>query len=124
MIDILLKSDGDLYISPNGNIQLGESVSQKIKIKLKWFEGEWRWDTDEGLPYLSDLLIKNPDTDYFESVIREKIFEVVEVTDVRDVSVTFNTESRAAVIRFVACTEQETIKEEVKLQWQQWQITE
>lgn len=118
MKDILLKADGDLYISPNGDIKLGESVSQKIKIKLKWFEGEWRWDTDEGLPYLDGLMIKNPDTDYFESLIREKIFKVDEITDVKDVAITFDKKSRAALIKFTASTDYETIKEEVNLQWQ------
>ena len=43
MIDILLKSDGDLLVTEQGDIAIGDSVSQKIKIRLKWFEGEWRW---------------------------------------------------------------------------------
>ena len=47
-MDILLNSSGDLYISETGDIALGNSVSQKIRIRLLWFEGEWRWDTGEG----------------------------------------------------------------------------
>ena len=46
-MDILLKSNGDLYVSPEGDIALENSVAQKIKIKLKWFEGEWKWDQEE-----------------------------------------------------------------------------
>ncbi len=41
-MDMLLGSNGDLLISPQGDIVLGESVAQKINIRLKWFEGEWR----------------------------------------------------------------------------------
>lgn len=114
-MDILLDSNGDLYVSPQGDIALGNSVAQKIRIRLLWFEGEWRWDVDEGLPYMSDLLIKNPDIDTFESMVRSKIFEVEEVTDVREVLIAYDRQTRIATIRYTALTDYETIKEEVKL---------
>lgn len=117
-MDILLDSTGDMYVSTSGDIALGDSVAQKIRIKLLWFAGEWRWDVDEGMPYIDSLLIKNPDTDYFESVVREKIFEVKEVTDVREVAVTFDKQTRNASIRYIAITDYETIKEEVKIECQ------
>lgn len=114
-MDILLDVSGDLFTGKNGDISIGESVAQKIKIRLKWFEGEWRWNREEGLPYMESLLVKNPDTDFFEGVIREKIFEVDEVMDVEEVSVTFDTATRQAKIRFVANTDYETIREEVDI---------
>ena len=114
-MDILLTPEGDMYISSEGDIKLEDSVAQKIMIKLKWFESEWRWDKDEGMPYFDSLFIKNPDTDYFESKVREKIFEVDEVTEVRNVSVDFDRETRSAVIDFTALTDTETIKEEVRI---------
>ena len=117
-MDILLNADGDLYLSPKGDIALGNSVSQKIRIRLLWFEGEWRWNTDEGIPYLTELLIKNPDTDYFESRIREKIFEVEEVTEVKDVTVVYDREKRTAAIRYTAVTDYEIIRDEVKIKCQ------
>lgn len=115
-MDILLDRDGDLRISPDGDILLRNSVSQKIKIRLKWLEGEWRWDKAEGLPYMERLLIKNPDISQFEAAVREKIFEVDEVTEVREVSVVFDRRTRQALIRFTAATDLETIKEEVGIQ--------
>lgn len=114
-MDILLDADGDLYVSPNGDISLGDSVAQKIRIKLLWFEGEWRWDESEGLPYKDGLLVKNPDTDSFESLVRAKIFEVDEVTEVKEVSISFDAKQRMATIRYTALTDTETIKEEVRL---------
>ena len=51
-MDILLDPSGDLFVGKNGDIALGESVAQKIKIRLKWFAAEWRWNRDEGLPYV------------------------------------------------------------------------
>ena len=62
--------------------------------------------------------MKNPDTDYFESIVRQKIFEIEEVTSVKEVKVTFDRSKRSAVIYFVALTDYETIKEEVKIKCQ------
>lgn len=117
-MDIMLDATGDLFISQNGDILLKNSVAQKIRIKLLWFEGEWRWNTSEGMPYFAHLLVKNPDVDYFESVVREKIFEVDEVVDVKDVQITYDSKTRGAVIWYIALTDEETIKEEVKIKCQ------
>ena len=117
-MDILLNSTGDLFVSPTGDIALENSVSQKIRIKLLWFEGEWKWNTEKGMPYRESLLIKNPDTDYFESLVREKIFEVEEVTEVKEVAITYDTHTRGAVIKYIALTDYETIAEEVNITWQ------
>ena len=117
-MDILLDKSGDLYVSPQGDIALTESVVQKIRIRLRWFAGEWRWNREEGLPYFEHLFRKNPDTNSMEAAVRARIFEVPEVTSVRDVSVTFDSRTRAGKIRFTALTDQETIREEVKLSWQ------
>lgn len=114
-MDIMLDSRGDLLVTIAGDIVLENSVAQKIRIRLLWFEGEWRWNTDEGLPYLESLLVKNPDTDYFESVVREKIFEIDEVVDVKDVAIIYDSKTRDAVIRYVALTDYETIKKEVRI---------
>lgn len=117
-MDILLDSNGDLFITKTGDILLENSVAQKIQIRLLWFEGEWRWNVEEGIPYMANLFIKNPDIDYFESVVREKIFEVDEVVDVKDVRIIYDTKTREAIIYYVALTDYETIKEEVRIQCQ------
>ena len=114
MTDILLNPDGDLLFS-NGDMVVGDSVSQKIYLRLKWFEGEWRWNREEGLPYFERLFRKNPDTDLMEALVRAKIFEVTEVTAVREVKIDVDRKTRNAVIRFVALTDMETVRGEVKL---------
>ena len=117
-MDILLTADNDLYINPKGDITLKNSVAQKIRIKLLWFEGEWRWDEEKGLPYFSELLIKNPDIDGFAELIREEIFAVDEVVEVRDVTIEYDKTTRKAKIKYIALTDLETIKEEVDIKCQ------
>ena len=112
ILDILLDNDGDLYINKQGDIEIQDSVRQKIRTRLLWIENEWRWNPEEGLPYFS-LLDKNPDIDEFESLIREKIFEVDEVTEVGEVTINYDTKERIAFISYLAMTDFETIREEV-----------
>ena len=114
-MDILLDNSGDLVVNSSGDIELANSVAQKIRIRLLWFEGEWRWSPEEGLPYMGNLLVKSPDTDLFESMIREKIFEVDEVSEVKNVDIDIDPKTRKATITFTALTDQETINEEVIL---------
>lgn len=56
MKDLLLDKDGDLYLTPNGDVSLTDSVRQAILIRLRWFLGEWKFNTSFGLPYFSQIL--------------------------------------------------------------------
>lgn len=114
-MDILLDHTGDLFLDENGDISLENSVAQKIRIRLLWFAGEWRWDEELGLPYFGELLVKNPDTEYFEGLLREEIFNVDEVVEVREAAVLYDSRTREASIRYTALTDLETIREEVRI---------
>ena len=37
MKDLLLDKDGDLYLTPNGDVSLTDRVRQAILIRLRWF---------------------------------------------------------------------------------------
>lgn len=118
VVDILLDKDGDLYFDENYDIVLNNSVSQKIRIRLLWFLGEWRWDDEMGLPYFEELFIKEPDLQYFEELITEEIFNVDEVTEVENVEILVDDKTRTASIFFVAITDLEAIKEEVEVKFE------
>lgn len=117
-MDILLNRNGDLHLTETGDIAIENSVAQAIRIRLKWFEGEWRWNPDEGLPYLSELLIKNPNIIHFQLLLRSKIFEVDDVTEVKDVDIDVDNKTRTGSIIYTALTDMSKIREEVKLDCQ------
>lgn len=111
-MDIKLTADGDIDLSKY-DFQMTDSVRQKIMIRLRWILNEWRWNPDEGLPYFDEILKKDPDVDTIEAEIRSKIWEVTEVTEVKDVSVDIDPATRVGTISFTAVTDYETIREEV-----------
>lgn len=110
-MDILLGENGDLYFK-NADIVLANSVRQKIKIRLKWFFQEWRWDDEAGIEYFEYLFVKNPDLEQVQEMIEDAIFDVDEVTDVNYVNIAVDASTRKAVITYEAVTDEETIKEE------------
>lgn len=117
-MDIMLDKDGDLYITEKGDILLENSVAQQIRIKVLWFANEWRWMPEEGLPYLENVFIKKPNLAAFENELRRAIFDVPEVVSVKDIDISYDKETRLAIISYVAKTDLETIREEVEIKWQ------
>lgn len=111
-MDILLDEKGDLFLN-GADIVLANSVRQKIKIRLKWFFQEWRWDDEAGMEYFEYLFVKNPDLDQCKELIEEQIFNVDEVTEVNNLSIEVDSLSRKAVIRYEAVTDEETYRDEV-----------
>ena len=102
VLDILLDTGGDYKISDTGDIILTQSVRQAIKIRLKWFLGEWR-------------LVKNPNLVKVRQAIRDEILSVEEVTGVNRVDLKADAAKRQLIVSYEAVTSEETFREEVKI---------
>lgn len=113
MLDILLTGSGDLKISDSGDIELTNSVRQAILIRLRWFLGEWRFGPEAGLPYLEEILIKNPNIVRCIELFRGAILSVDEVRNVENMILDINPSTRRGVLKFRAITEKEIFDEEV-----------
>ena len=115
VLDILLDTGGDYKISDTGDIILTQSVRQAIKIRLKWFLGEWRLGPLIGLDYWGTVLVKNPNMVKIRQAIRDEIMSVDEVTAVNEVHLDHDVKERTLTVRFEAVTDEETIRDEVKI---------
>ena len=104
MKDLLLDKDGDLYLTPNGDISLTDSVRQAILIRLRWFLGEWIFNTSFGMPYYSQILVKNPSTAVIEQLFRQQILSVSEVIRIESLSVQIDKRLRKCHVKFKAQT--------------------
>lgn len=113
MKDLLLTSDGDLFISESGDVSITDSVRQAIKVRLSWFFSEWRFGPEIGIPYYEEIFVKNPNGLKINQVIRDEILTVEEVDDVRDVTFFLDPKTRKASIAFLAVVGEEIFREEV-----------
>lgn len=86
-------------------ISNAEGVAQQIKMALLLWAGEWFLDTSVGVPYQSDIFIKNPDLSTIRSLLVATIAAVpnVIVVDYLDLSPIDN--SRAMSVSWGAATD-------------------
>ena len=115
MTDILLNTDGDLAITPTGDISLTDSVRQAVLVRLRWIYGEWRLGPDLGFPWFEEVLVKNPNTVKIRSLIRDEILKVEGVEDAKVTNVKYDPAKRAATFYFTCAINGETYNEEVTL---------
>lgn len=76
----------DIYLDPtshdivysNGDIRLTKNIledaTQRIKVRLQIFKGEWVLDNREGVPYFQDILTKSS-KEANDAIFRAKILE-------------------------------------------------
>lgn len=69
---------------PSGQIDLllisnAEGVAQEIKMALLLWAAEWFLDTSVGVPYQTDIFIKNPDMSTIRSILTATIAAVPHV---------------------------------------------
>ncbi len=58
-----------------------ERVAQQLRIRLRFFLGEWFLDTTEGIPYYQQILLKNPDWDTVNSLIKTEVLSTPDVVE-------------------------------------------
>lgn len=97
-------------------IQGADKVAQQIKINLLTLLGEWFLDNTWGVPYLEDILIKNPRMSLVESILREHINTVPDVESITSFGMNWNRSQRTLTIDFGCDTLLGPIKDSVKLQ--------
>jgi hypothetical protein len=66
----------DFALSPN----IVDYVGQKLRILLSTVLGEWYLDITAGLPYFEEILVKNPNMSYVDSLVKAAILSVPEVS--------------------------------------------
>lgn len=115
MYDLKLDSSGDLEISDTGDVILTQSVSQAIKIRLRWLLGEWRFAPDAGIPYFERIMVKKPDIVSVKQIFRSEIMAVDGMTDVENLEISIDPKSRLATVTFDGTADGEDFSEEVPI---------
>lgn len=115
MVDIRLDKDGDIMVSPVGDISLTESVRQAVLIRLRWIYQEWRLGPEMGFPWFEEIFVKNPNTVKIRSLIRDEILQVEGVTAAQVTSVDYDRAKRAATFKFTCSVGEATYREEVTM---------
>lgn len=81
-------------------IDNAERIAQQIKITLLMWQGEYFLDTTFGVPYLDDILIKNPARASLESLLRARILAVPGVSRVVRLQLHIERDARTLAVTF------------------------
>ncbi len=85
---------GDLYLNPNGTVQLtaslSEDVAQELWIRLRLFRGEWFLDPDQGIPYFESILGQKTPLSVIGQIFRSAILSVPGIASLDSFELTRN----------------------------------
>jgi len=98
------------------NIDGADKVAQQIKINLLSFLGEWFLDITYGVPYLEDILIKNPRMAVVETILRNHINSIPNVIAIDSLVVDWDRKARTLGVQFTCETDLGPIEQSVKLE--------
>lgn len=97
-------------------IEGADRVAQQIKINLLTLLGEWFLDESVGVPYLEEILIKNPRMASIETILRDHITSVPNVNRVTSFGLSWSRQSRILSVEFACDTDLGPISETVNLE--------
>jgi hypothetical protein len=92
----------DLDLSKPKGVSGIEYAAQKIRQKLLMLKGEWFLDQNLGIPWVEEVLIKNPSLEFIRSVVRKTVLSVPGIISCPYVTVTEPDENRNSEVTFKA----------------------
>ncbi|WP_369586092.1 hypothetical protein [Kingella oralis] len=116
-VDLKLDASHDLDFA-DGRLHFvaGEQrIRQQVVITLKTFLGEWFLDNTHGVPYLENILVKNPNRAEVEAILRAKIKAVPNVAGVPKMQLLLNHPTRSLVTVFEIETDDGRVIAEVRI---------
>lgn len=95
---------GDLVLD-QGDLVINSGVSavrQNVIQRLKTYLGEWFLNTQIGLPYYEQILIKNPSRGNVDAIFQNAILNTPGIVSLDKYSAVFDTQVRRYVVTFRA----------------------
>lgn len=96
---------GDLYLT-RGQLSLSgtgrDAVVQTVRQRVFTNRGEWFLDLRVGLPYFTDILVKNPDMARVKSLFRQAILDTPGVESIETLELSLDRAARALTVTFEA----------------------
>jgi len=84
-------------------------ISQRLKIRLEFFRGEWFLDTTVGVPFYEDILVKNPDIPNIETILKAEILDTPGVVELLAFESSFDAQARKLTVTFTVSTDYGTV---------------
>lgn len=87
--ELVLDASGQLLLVENQ-----EETEQFLEQKLRTFRGEWFLNTNLGLPYFDDILVKRPNPTLIEALLTDEILSTPGVLEILEFSLDLDKATR------------------------------
>lgn len=104
--DIMLDPETHDLAIENGDLTVGVSVRQAVKINLMFVRGEWFANRQKGIPYFERVWIKPVNVNHLRALFRRAITDTPGVDRVIAFALAFNAGTRTLSIDWTATTNQ------------------
>jgi len=81
-----------------------DRVKQNMRIRLWTFKEEWFLDLNAGLPWFTEILVKSPDLQVIDTLLRREILAVQDVLEIQQFNLQYNASARTMRVDFTAKT--------------------
>jgi hypothetical protein len=91
----------DFALDSTGNLQTvtgREAIAQHVKIRLRFFRGEWALDTREGTPYWEQILIHGASEALISEIFRRVVAETPGIASVRQLGLSIDRQTRTLTV--------------------------
>lgn len=114
---IKLGADGDLDVQGGrlSWLQGARAVAQRLEKRLQVHLDEWFLEQGQGMPYRTQIFVKNPDLQAIGSIFRREILAVPEIIRVEGLALGLDTFTRELTVTFTAYTNEAIIEAEGQL---------
>lgn len=83
----------------------GAAIAQATRARLRLFRGEWFADLDAGVPWFTEVLVKNPNLVGIRATLRGTIADTVGVATIETFDLTFDSATRTLDLTFSLTTD-------------------
>lgn len=99
--------EGDLMLV-NGDFVLVrglDAIEQHLRVRLRFFLGEWFLDEREGVPFFRDIFVKNPNVSLITAELRRVVTSTPGVSSCEQLTVDIDAGARRATVTIRATTD-------------------
>lgn len=101
--DLAVNNEGYL-VEENGDlleVYNDEQLRQQVIARLKFFKGEYFLNRREGIPYYDYILVKNPNLDLINAIMRLQVKKIPGIFSIDFLTLEFNRKERKLKINML-----------------------
>lgn len=98
----LTTNDLDLSTADLQIVTDDDAIVQHLVIRFQFFKGEWFLDRRVGIPYFTDVLIKNPSLANVRNLITQTILTTPGIAELQELTLDLNSTTRKLDVAFIA----------------------